>query len=200
MSEKIILASASPRRKELMALIAEDFEVIPSNAEENVPEDIPAAEAARYLACMKAEFVAAKNPGKAVIGCDTVVILDGKVMGKPSDPYDADAMLHALSGKTHKVVTGVCLDYYFPDGGKMTDSFSQETLVEFYELSDDEISEYVRSGEPMDKAGAYGIQGMGGLMVKKINGDYNNVVGLPAAMLKRRLDGFMVRVNKMNSL
>ena len=82
----------------------------------------------------------------------------------------------------------------------MTDSFSQETLVEFYELSDDEISEYVRSGEPMDKAGAYGIQGMGGLMVKKINGDYNNVVGLPAAMLKRRLDSFLVRVNKMNSL
>ena len=94
----------------------------------------------------------------------------------------------------------MCLDYYFSDGGKMTDSFSQETLVEFYELSDDEISEYVRSGEPMDKAGAYGIQGMGGLMVKKINGDYNNVVGLPAAMLKRRLDSFLVRVNKMNSL
>lgn len=200
MSEKIILASASPRRKELMALIADDFEIIPADIDEAVPEDIPAGETARYLACMKAEHVAAKNPGKAVIGCDTVVVLEGKVMGKPSDPYDADAMLHALSGKTHKVITGVCLDYYFEDGGKMTDSFSQETLVEFYELSDSEISGYVNSGEPMDKAGAYGIQGAGGIMVKKIYGDYNNVVGLPVAMLKRRLDSFLVRVDKMKSL
>lgn len=188
---KIILASASPRRKELMSLVSENFEIIPADIDEALPDNIRAEESAEYLACMKAEHIGRQHKGAVTVGCDTVVVCDGIVMGKPADEKDAERMLSALSGKAHKVITGVCL---YSDNVKR--SFSQVTEVEFYPLSEKEIADYVSSGEPMDKAGAYGIQGLGSLLVKGINGDYFNVVGLPAARLKRELDEFMCEIAK----
>ncbi|MGN1415650.1 MAG: Maf family protein [Oscillospiraceae bacterium] len=183
--EKYILASASPRRRELMALITPDFEIIPADVEEILPEDIYPEESSEYLAELKCRHVSGLFPGRTVIGCDTTVIIGREVLGKPRDSEDAFAMLKKLSGKTHLVITGVCIC----KGVKLR-KFSQISEVEFYELSDDEINEYISTGEPFDKAGAYGIQGFGGLLVKSIRGDYNNIVGLPAARLKRELIEF----------
>lgn len=180
--EKIILASASPRRKELMELITPNFEVIPSDAEEILPKDIYPEEASEYLAELKCRHVSKAYPDRIVIGCDTTVIIDKTVLGKPSDRTEAFNMLKMLSGKTHLVITGVCLCK-----GEYIRKFSQISEVEFYPLSDKEINDYIETGEPFDKAGAYGIQGFGGLLVKSIRGDYNNIVGLPAARLKREL-------------
>ena len=178
-----ILASASPRRRELFGLISDDFRIVPSNAEETAPDGIAAENLPERLARLKAGDIAAKYPFDTVIGADTVVILDGKVLGKPENPEDAVRMLTALSGKRHKVITGcaVCKN-------GACRSFSSVTEVEFYPLDDREISDYVATGEPLDKAGAYGIQGRGALFVKSINGDYFNVVGLPVATLRRFIE------------
>ena len=178
-----ILASASPRRRELFGLISDDFRIVPSNAEETAPDGIAAENLPERLARLKAGDIAAKYPFDTVIGADTVVILDGKVLGKPENPEDAVRMLTALSGKKHKVITGcaVCKN-------RACRSFSSVTEVEFYPLDDREISDYVATGEPLDKAGAYGIQGRGALFVKSINGDYFNVVGLPVAALRRFIE------------
>ena len=178
-----ILASASPRRRELFGLISDDFRIVPSNAEETAPDGIAAENLPERLARLKAGDIAAKYPFDTVIGADTVVILDGKVLGKPENPEDAVRMLTALSGKRHKVITGcaVCKN-------GACRSFSSVTEVEFYPLDDKEISDYVATGEPLDKAGAYGIQGRGALFVKSINGDYFNVVGLPVAALHRFIE------------
>lgn len=178
-----ILASASPRRRELFGLISDDFRIVPSNAEETAPDGIAAENLPERLARLKAGDIAAKYPFDTVIGADTVVILDGRVLGKPENPEDAVRMLTALSGKKHKVITGcaVCKN-------GACRSFSSVTEVEFYPLDDREISDYVATGEPLDKAGAYGIQGRGALFVKSINGDYFNVVGLPVAALRRFIE------------
>ena len=178
-----ILASASPRRRELFGLISDDFRIVPSNAEETAPDGIAAENLPERLARLKAGDIAAKYPFDTVIGADTLVILDGKVLGKPENPEDAVRMLTALSGKRHKVITGcaVCKN-------GACRSFSSVTEVEFYPLDDKEISDYVATGEPLDKAGAYGIQGRGALFVKSINGDYFNVVGLPVAALRRFIE------------
>lgn len=178
-----ILASASPRRRELFGLISDDFRIVPSNAEETAPDGIAAENLPERLARLKAGDIAAKYPFDTVIGADTLVILDGKVLGKPENPEDAVRMLTALSGKRHKVITGcaVCKN-------GACRSFSSVTEVEFYPLDDREISDYVATGEPLDKAGAYGIQGRGALFVKSINGDYFNVVGLPVAALHRFIE------------
>ena len=178
-----ILASASPRRRELFGLISDDFRIVPSNAEETAPDGIAAENLPERLARLKAGDIAAKYPFDTVIGADTVVILDGKVLGKPENPEDAVRMLTALSGKRHKVITGcaVCKN-------GACRSFSSVTEVEFYPLDDREISDYVATGEPLDKAGAYGIQGRGALFVKSVNGDYFNVVGLPVAALRRFIE------------
>ena len=178
-----ILASASPRRRELFGLISDDFRIVPSNAEETAPDGIAAENLPERLARLKAGDIAAKYPFDTVIGADTVVILDGRVLGKPENPEDAVRMLTALSGKKHKVITGcaVCKN-------GACRSFSSVTEVEFYPLDDREISDYVATGEPLDKAGAYGIQGRGALFVKSINGDYFNVVGLPVATLRRFIE------------
>lgn len=178
-----ILASASPRRRELFGLISDDFRIVPSNAEETAPDGIAAENLPEYLARLKAGDIAAKYPFDTVIGADTVVILDGKVLGKPENPEDAVRMLTALSGKRHKVITGCAV---YKNGACR--SFSSVTEVEFYPLDDREISDYVATGEPLDKAGAYGIQGRGALFVKSINGDYFNVVGLPVAVLRRFIE------------
>lgn len=183
--DKIILASASPRRRELFTVITDDFEIIPSNAEETVPDGISALEQAEYLAGIKASDIAKKHPDRVVIGADTCVVADKEVLGKPKNKADAERMLRLLSGKTHRVITGCAIC----KGNKFT-SFSNITEVEFYPLSDIEIEEYINTLEPYDKAGGYGIQGKAGLFVKGIKGDYFNVVGLPVSQLNRELKEF----------
>ena len=185
MNRKFILASGSPRRKELLALIVPEYEVFPADIDETLPEGLAAEESAEFLALQKAAHVSEKFPGSIVIGCDTVVISEGEVLGKPADISDAERMLKKLSGKIHTVITGVCISC-----GEHREHFSCKTAVEFYPLSESEIADYISTGEPMDKAGGYGIQGKGSVLVKAVNGDFFNVVGLPVSMLKRRLDDF----------
>ena len=182
----VILASASPRRRELLGYIVSDFECIPADIDETIPEGVSAEESAEYLACKKAESIAESHRSDIVIGSDTVVVYDGKVFGKPENEEDAERMLRALSGKVHRVITGVCIM-----SGRKKKSFSETTEVEFFELSDDEIKDYIATGSPMDKAGAYGIQDGALLPARSIKGDYFNVVGLPAARLKRELVSFL---------
>lgn len=181
-----ILASASPRRKELLKLIIKDFSVIPAEVEETLPDNISAEFSPEFLAVKKAKAVAGLHPDALVIGADTAVFSGGTMLGKPESPEDACEMLNSLSSETHFVITGCALFYK----GK-TLSFSEKTFVEFYPLSEREINQYILSGSPFDKAGGYGIQDEGGLFVKKIDGDYNNVVGLPVARLKREIDNLM---------
>ena len=180
---RLILASASPRRQELIALISEDVICAPSGVEETIPEDIAVCDIPLCLALQKAEAVAQNYPDDVVIGCDTGVILDDEILGKPKDKADALRMMKALSGRTHKVITGCALFYK----GK-TRGFSNVTEVEFFDLSDDEIENYINTSEPYDKAGGYGIQGNASLFVKGIKGDYFNVVGLPVAELNRQIN------------
>lgn len=168
-----------------MSLITEDFQIIPAKSEEVLPEKISPEDAVVLLSEQKAEEIYRENRGEIIVAADTVVAIDGRILGKPADEKDAFAMLKTLSGRAHEVFTGVCV--IFANGRK--ERFFEETKVEFYELSDGEIAEYIKSGEPMDKAGAYGIQGKGALLVKRIDGDYFNVVGLPVARLLRVLKG-----------
>ena len=183
---KIILASASPRRKELMELAGYDFEVICADIVEVVPEEAMPQEVVMSLALQKAQAVAAEHKEAVVIGSDTVVALDEKILGKPHSEQEACEMLRSLSGRTHKVFTGVAIVC----GGKVK-NFFDETDVEFYSLGDDEIKKYVATGEPTDKAGAYGIQGKGSVLVKRINGDFFSVMGLPIAKLYREMRDFV---------
>ena len=182
----IILASASPRRKKLLSFIFSDFRVIASDIRELVPRDLSVEECPEYLARMKTENISKGYDKTLVIGCDTSVIIDGKILNKPRSTSDARTMMKLLSGRTHQVITGCCL-YYM---GKLH-SFSERTDVEFYPLSEGEIEQYIKTTEPYDKAGGYGIQNMGALFVKGIKGDYYNVVGLPIARLKREIDDFL---------
>ncbi len=182
---EIILASASPRRRELLGLVTEQFQCVPADIDETVPESISADDSAEYLACLKAEHIAASRPDSIVIGCDTVVVNDGEVYGKPSSEEEAFRMLSSLSGRVHRVITGVCICC----GGEKK-SFSEVTEVEFFALSEKEIRDYIATGSPMDKAGAYGIQDGSLLPAKSIKGDYFNVVGLPAGRLRRELAAF----------
>ncbi|MEE0946509.1 MAG: Maf family protein [Acutalibacteraceae bacterium] len=177
---RMILASASPRRRELIKIIDPDTVFISADVDETVPDAVPCEEAPEFLACKKAMAVAKEYKDDLIIGCDTSVIIDGIIMGKPINRDDAVNMLSLLSGRTHKVITGCCLI----KNGK-TLSFSCASYVKFYDLSKEEILEYVKTGECDDKAGAYGIQGKGSLLVEKIDGDYFNIVGLPIAMLNR---------------
>lgn len=179
----VILASASPRRQELLKLIFDNFEVIPAEIDETVRKSIELTQYPEYLALKKSRHIAEKRPiDDIVIGCDTGVFIDDVMLGKPKNKEQAYEMLKMLSGRTHKVITGVSI---FCKGQNIC--FSETTEVEFYPLTDREIKEYVETAEPMDKAGAYGIQGKGALLVKKINGDFFNVVGLPVASLRQRL-------------
>ena len=178
----LILASQSPRRRELLGLITRDFLVRPTGCDETLDCADP-AEYALQIACRKcAAAMAEAGPEDAVIAADTVVYLDGLLLGKPRDPAEAAAMLSRLSGRTHTVCTGVAVAFR---GG--TRNLCQQTRVTFYDLSRGLIDWYVSTGEPMDKAGAYGIQGRGALLVRDIAGDYSNVVGLPVAALYRLL-------------
>ena len=181
----LVLASASPRRKELISLISADVKISPADVDETITDDISADYAPEYLAVKKASFIANQFPEDTVIGCDTSVIIDGEILGKPVDDNDAVRMLKLLSGKTHKVITGCAI---FKGGRSI--SFSETTYVTFLDLSDDDINEYLKTNEHKDKAGAYGIQGYASLFISKIEGDYFNVVGLPVARLNRVLKKF----------
>ncbi len=185
---KIILASSSPRRKELFKLITTDFTVISSDIEEVTPGDMPAEGSPKYLAEQKALEISLKYPDDLIIGCDTSVITEHHILDKPKDNEEAIKMLKLLSGKTHKVITGCCIIY---KGRKHI--FQELTEVEFYTLDDIEIDQYVKTREPFDKAGGYGIQGKGALFVKRISGDYYNVMGLPVAKLKREMSNFLLQ-------
>ena len=182
---RIILASASPRRRELLERAGVKFEVIPASGDENRTSDDP-KEAVAQLARDKAVSVKATvedaEEGTVIIGSDTVVVFQNMILGKPHDQEDAADTLKKLQGNTHQVYTGVSV-LEKKNGQGQEHAFYESTDVTFYPVSDKEIREYVATGEPMDKAGSYGIQGFFGIYVKGINGDYNNVVGLPAARL-----------------
>jgi septum formation protein len=170
----LILASASPRRQELLRTARIPFTVRPADVDETpLPDEPPEAHVARLA---EAKARASWCPGEITLGADTVVTLDNLILGKPKDSTDARRMLRQLSGRTHQVLTGVCLY----DGVKAETGF-EKTEVEFLELSDEEIDSYVAGGEPLDKAGAYGIQGEASKFVRRIDGCYFNVVGLPLA-------------------
>jgi septum formation protein len=196
---RIILASASPRRKELLEQIGVEFEICPAKGEENVTESDPAA-VVLELSKQKAEEIAVgvlsyneAHPGLVtpqdilVIGADTVVAYKGEILGKPRDEADAERMLTLLSGQVHSVYTGVTLVFLDKSGRTGEHAFFEKTDVSLYPLSAGEIARYIASGEPMDKAGSYGIQGRFASYIEKINGDYNNVVGLPVARLYQEL-------------
>ena len=182
---KIILASASPRRKELLTLAGLEYEVVVSQCEEVLPDGITPDKAVEELARQKAEDVFSRNSDAMIIAADTVVALDNTILGKPKDEDDAFSMLSSLSGRKHTVFTGVCIKTK-----DKTDIFHVATDVEFYDLSEKEIKDYIATKEPMDKAGAYGIQGKGFVLVKGIHGDYFNVVGLPLSETVRHLNKF----------
>ena len=182
---KIILASASPRRKELLAKAGISFTVIPAAGEEKRTSENP-GEAVQQLARDKAEWVAQSlaecEEGILVIGSDTIVVFENRILGKPKDRRDAAETLEKLQGNTHQVYTGVTV--LERKAGKWVEhTFFESTDVTFYPVSREEIQDYIATGEPMDKAGSYGIQGLFGIYVKGICGDYNNVVGLPVARL-----------------
>ena len=172
----IILASASPRRKEILELADLEFDVMPSDAQEITSKTAP-NEVVMELASIKAKDIYKKSEKQSmIVGADTVVAYQGQILGKPTDEADAKRMLTMLSGQTHEVYTGVCV---IEDG--KTKTFYEETKVTFYEISDEQIDYYIKTGEPMDKAGSYGIQGKAAVFIKGIEGDYYNVVGFPIA-------------------
>ena len=183
----IILASASPRRQELLALICRDFHVLPSGFDESTVVSWPAEDHVTQSACGKATDVAERISDGVVIGADTVVVVDDKILGKPTDPGDAVRMLKMLSGRPHFVYTGICV--IRRAGGRTHQILTNyvQTEVVFGNLTDDIIAAYVATGEPLDKAGAYGIQERGSVLVEGIAGDYFNVVGLPVYRLSRML-------------
>ena len=187
----IILASNSPRRRELLAQIGiRDFQILSPDVDEAVEPGLSPARMVEALSLRKARAAAGRAGAEdLIIAADTVVALDGRVLGKPRDQGEAFAMLSALSGREHRVYTGVTV----LRGGQAATEH-EETAVAFRALSPEEIRDYIATGEPMDKAGAYGIQGVGALLVQGIRGDYCNVVGLPVFRLGRMLSGFGVKL------
>jgi septum formation protein len=184
-ASRVILASASPRRRQLLLLVGINHEVRPADVDETqLPGEAPDAHAER-LARAKAHAIAEHEPGAVVIAADTIVVVDGDVLGKPRDGHDARAMLRRLSGRTHTVLTAVAVAR-----ATRTESALESVAVTFRALSDDEIDAYIATGEPMDKAGAYGIQGFGATIVERVDGDYFSVMGLGL----RRLVELMARV------
>ena len=178
---KLVLASKSPRRSEILTNAGIGFVVRVADADETIAEGTRPEDAVVMLAARKAMAVE-RAEGETVLGADTVVVLDDKILGKPCDREDAFFMLKDLSGRVHSVFTGVCA---ISDKGSIT--FAEETKVEFYPLSDKEINDYIDTKECDDKAGAYGIQGLASKFIKGINGDYFNVVGLPMSSIYEKI-------------
>lgn len=192
MNHSVVLASASPRRKELLSLIIDDFEVIVSDAEEVLRENCDIQQEILRFAKEKAVDVLQKTQGNCcVIGSDTMVILEGRPMGKPKDKEQAYEMLKALSGNTHEVMTAVCV--VCSDGLEANEII--KTQVTFNDMTHEEIEGYIATGEPMDKAGAYGIQGKGAPFIKGIEGDYYSVMGLPVSTLYGMLKELGIKGN-----
>lgn len=191
---EIILASASPRRKELLELMGIPFSVRVSDADETTDENLPPYFIVEQLSLLKASSVAAevRAEGKdaLVIGADTIVVLEGTILTKPKDAEDAKRMLKLLSGKWHSVLSGVTVMH---TKTAKSETFYVETKVHFVDLTEEEILNYIETKEPLDKAGSYGIQGKGSMFIDKIEGDYFNVVGLPVCKLAKVLkDEFSV--------
>ena len=184
---KIILASASPRRRELLTQIGVNFAVQPACGEEVITGSNP-EEVVKELSGQKSEEVAKmqQEGDWLVIGADTVVSCDSRILGKPKDEADAFVMLSMLQGHTHEVYTGVTL-YWSVNGKEQKLTFAEQTKVTMYAMTAEEIRSYIKTGEPMDKAGSYGIQGKCAAFIEKISGDYNNVVGLPVARIYQEL-------------
>lgn len=189
----LVLASASPRRQELLRHAGIAFTVSPANIPEIPLTGESPRDCAERLAREKAQAVFRQQPGQPVLGADTIVVLDAEILGKPRDEADARRMLRLLSGRTHQVITGVCLVGPSLRTGNQKlqtgfeDTRSETTLVTMTTLTDQEISGYIKTGEPMDKAGAYAIQGVASRWIPRIEGDYFNVVGLPVALVFRML-------------
>ena len=174
----LILASQSPRRRELLTMLGVDFTVITADIDETMdPALLPEQEVARVCAA-KAAAVGTSHPDDLILAADTIVVLDNRVLGKPHSPEEAAQMLRALSGRTHRVMTGFCL---YRNG--QADTHVEITAVTFRTLSEEEIQAYIATGSPMDKAGAYGIQEQAGIFVRSVEGDYYNVIGLPICPL-----------------
>jgi len=189
--KRVILASESPRRRQLLGQIGLKFQVVPSNSTEDLGSSVEPHELAKSLSMEKASSVAKKHKNAVVIAADTFGVLEGRILGKPKTEGEAREMLVAMSGKTHSVITGFAI--LDADDGKSV-SRSVETKVRFRELTAGEIEAYVRSGEPLGKAGAYAIQGLGAVLIEKIEGDYFNVMGLPLSALVESLKEFGIRV------
>ena len=180
---KIILASASPRRKDLLSELIEDFECKSSDIEEVFDDKLSVYENVMKVAYDKGDYIHKLNADSLVISADTIVTLDGEVFGKPKDPLDAYMMLKKLINKAHSVITGVCVIYK-----DQKISYYEESFVYMKDASDEQILDYVKTKEPLDKAGSYAIQGLGSSLIDKYEGDYNNIVGLPLKRLKTILN------------
>ncbi len=190
MKKKIILASQSPRRKWLLEQIGLEFDIIPSNFDEDIENKKFSKKLIESLAYEKAKEVSQRIDDKAlIIAADTVVILGEQILGKPVDEADATKMLQKLSGQTHKVITAIAIIDKYEEKTLLNSTISK---VKFKKLSEREISDYIKTGEPMDKAGSYGIQAYGSLFVEKVEGCYNNIVGLPLNLLCEMLKSFGV--------
>lgn len=176
----IVLASSSPRRKQLLEQIGVDFIVDPSTIDEVIPEGVSPSQLVQILALQKARDVAAGYSEGLIVGADTIVVVDGAVLGKPKDNQDAFAMLSSLQGKEHQVYTGIAL---INSSNNVFDTGYECTKVYFNSMTEDEINGYIASGETAGKAGAYGIQGLGSIFINRIEGCYFNVVGLPLSRL-----------------
>lgn len=186
----LILASKSPRRRELLALFGVEFKVITEDIDEAIDSSVPVIDEIKRLSFEKA--LAVKNEAledDIIIAADTVVALGNRIFGKPKSEEDAKAMLETLSGKTHNVITGITVIK-----GKKTDTRAVETQVTFRDLSETEISAYIKTGDPFDKAGAYALQGISTIFVRSISGDHFNVYGLPVSTLADMLRGFGVKI------
>ena len=178
---KLVLASKSPRRSEILKNAGFEFVIRTADADETIADGINPEDAVVIIAARKAKAVERAND-EMVLGADTIVVLDDKILGKPKDREDAFNMLRSLSGRVHSVFTGVCA---ISDKGSIT--FAEETKVEFYPLTDEEINSYIDSNDCYDKAGAYGIQGLASKFIRGINGDYFNVVGLPISSVYEKI-------------
>lgn len=188
--KRLILASGSPRRKELLNNLQTPFEISVSDIEEVVDPQLVPEQVVMSLAEQKARDVAKKYPNDFVLGADTIVVYDHQILGKPKDKQESYTMLKLLSGQVHEVLTGVAIIV-----GEDAVTFFERTEVEFWELTDEEIWKYINSGEPADKAGSYGIQELGSVLVKRISGDYFSVVGLPISRTIRELQKLGFKAN-----
>lgn len=189
---KFILASASPRRKELLSIYVKDFKIMPADIDETVPDNIALEDAPLYIAKEKAAAVFNKlNEDEIIITADTIVLLDNKIYGKPKDKLDAYNMIKTLSSRTHQVITGVCC---YSKDKQINIEFSDVTNVSFTDISDEIIEKYLENAEYIDKAGAYAVQGLASMFVEKIEGSYDNVVGLPMGRLARNLIKYKINL------